>query len=204
MDPSREEDVMKTVSHLPGHNGRDLAGREMAEKLAALSLGQTVIVALSPESVDLAFDVAQRLGCELDLLLTGKIVAPGHPEKTIGMVIDLDVPQVVIDEDLAREFHLPPGYLNTECQHQLADLERRHVMYLGDADGPCHDHAGKHVVIIDHGIEASILQLVLQRLGEAGTHSVRVAQVASTGEPPDDRAVTQLLKQARRFQNLLH
>lgn len=195
---------MKAAPYLPGHNGRDLTGREMAEKLAALSLGETVIVALSPESVDLAFDVAQRLGCELDLLLTARIAAPGHPEKTIGMVIDLDVPHVVIDENMAREFHLPPGYLHTERQRHLLDLERRHVMYLGNGDGPCHDHRGKHVVIIDHGIEASILQLVVRRFNEAGTHSVRVAQVASSGEPPDDRAVAQLLKQARRFQKLLH
>jgi predicted phosphoribosyltransferase len=195
---------MQAEPHPSGLTGSNLAGRELADQLSALSLERIVLVALSPESVDLAFDAAQRLGCELDLLLVGRIPAPGHPEKTIGAVLDFDVPQVVIDEDLARASHVPPGYLNTERQQQLSDLERRHVMYLGDNDGPCHDHAGKHVVIVDHGVEASILQLVLQRLGEVGAHTVRVARVASTGEPPDDRAVTQFLKQARRLQKLLH
>ncbi len=179
-------------------------GRELADTLSALSLGHTVIIALSPKSIGLAFEVTQRLGCELDLLLVGRIPAPGHPETVIGTVIDLDVPQIAIDEGLAREFHVPPGYLNTECQRQLSELERRHFMYLGDDDGPCHDHAGKDVVIVDHGVEAAILQLVLRRLGEAGAHSVRVVRITSTTEPTDDRAVAQLLKQARRFQRLLH
>ncbi len=195
---------MQPETHQSGHVDRDLAGRELADTLSALSLADTVIVALSPQSVDLAFDVAQRLGCELDLLLVGRIPAPGHPETTIGTVIDLDVPQTVIDEDLARKFHVPPGYLNTERQHQLLELERRHFMYLGDGDGPCHDHAGKDVVIVDHGMEAAILQLVLQRLGVSGAKSVRVVRVAVSGEPMDDRAVAQLLKQAKRFHKLLH
>lgn len=195
---------MQSETHPSGHGGRELAGRELAEKLSALSLDHIVIVALSPESVGLAFDAAQRLGCELDLLLVGQIPAPGHPETAIGTVIDLDEPQVVVDEDLAREFHVPPGYLNTERQHQLSDLERRHFMYFGDGDGPCHDHAGKDVVIVDHGVEAVILQLVLQRLGEAGVHSVHVVRVASPDEPVDERAVAELLRKARRFHKRLH
>ena len=182
----------------------ELAGRQLADKLSGLALDDIVIVALSPESVALAFDAAQRLGCELDLLLVGQIPAPGHPETTIGTVIYLEVPQVMVDEDLARKFHVPPGYLNTERQRQLSDLERRHFMYLGDDDGPSHDHAGKNVVIIDHGMEAVILQIVLERLGDAGAHSVRVVRAAPTGEPLDERAVARLLKQARRFQQLLH
>ncbi|TNM61352.1 phosphoribosyltransferase family protein [Aliirhizobium smilacinae] len=190
---------MQPETHPSGH-----AGRELADTLSALSLADTVIIALSPQNVGLAFDVAQRLGCELDLLLVGRIHAPGHPETTIGSVIDLDEPQTVIDEDLAREFHVPPGYLNTERQRQLSDLERRHFMYLGDGDGPCHDHAGKDVVIVDDGVEAAILQLVLQRLGTSGAQSVRVVRIASNDEPIDDRAIAQLLKQARRFHKLLH
>lgn len=183
---------------------RELAGRQLADKLSRLALDDIVIVALSPESVALSFDAAQRLGCELDLLLVGQIPAPGHPETTIGTVIDLDVPQVMVDEGLARQFHVPPGYLNTERQRQLSDLERRHFMYLGDHDGPNHDHAGKNVVIVDHGVEAAILQIVLKRLGEAGAYSVRVIAAVPIGEPLDDRAVAGLLKQARRLQKLLH
>lgn len=187
----------------PRTHSSDAAGRELAETLSALSLDQTVIVVLSPQIVDLAFDVARRLGCELDLLLVGRIPAPGHPETAIGSVIDLDVPQVVVDENLAREFHVPPGYLNTERQLQLSDLERRHFMYLGDGEFR-HDHTGKDVVIFNHGVDAAILQLVLKWLGEAGAHSARVMHVAASVEPVDDRSVAQMLKEARRFHKLLH
>lgn len=200
---------MTSETHSSGHigsgaAGRDLAGRDLAETLSALSLDRIVIVALSPQSVDLAFNVSRRLGCELDLLLVGCIPAPGHPETMIGSVIDLDEPQVVVDEDLAREFHVPPGYLNTERQRQLSDLERRHFMYLGDDDDIRHDHAGKDVVIFDHGIDAAILQLVFRRLAETGAQSVRVVPVASSKEQVDDHAVALMLKQARRFHKLLH
>lgn len=195
---------MKPEMHSSSYTGRDLAGRDLADMLSALSLDRTVIVALSPQSVDLAFDVSRRLGCELDLLLVGCIPAPGHPETTIGSVIDLDVPQVVVDEHLAREFHVPPGYLNTERQRQLSDLERRHFMYLGDDDDIRHDHAGKDVIIFDHGVEAAILQLVLRRLGETGAQSVRVVPIAPSEEQVDDRKVAQMLKEARRFHKLLH
>ena len=190
---------MRSEMHQPG-----MAGRELADELSALSLAETVIVALSPRSVDLGFDVARRLGCELDLLLVGHIPAPGHPEASIGSVIDLETPQVVIDEKLAREFHVPPGYLNTERQRQLSEMERRHFMYLGNDEAPRHDHAGKSVVILDDGVEPSILQLVLQRLGEIGAHSVRVVSITATTEQIDDRAVAKLLKEARRFHRMLH
>lgn len=195
---------MQAETHPSGNDRNELAGRALAERLSALSLDNIVIVALSPESVGLAFDAAQRLGCELDLLLVGSIPAPGHPETSIGTVIDLDEPQVVVDEDLAREFHVPPGYLNTERQHQLSDLERRHFMYLGDDDRPCHEHGGKNVVIVDHGLDAAALKLVIQRIGDAGALSVQVIRIAPAGDPPDDRAVALLLKQARRFHRLLH
>lgn len=189
----------------PQTHSSDTAGRELAEQLSALSLSDVVIVAISPQSVSFAFEAAQRLGCELDLLLVGRINAPGHPETAIGSVIDLEVPQVVIDEALARAYHVPPGYLNTERQRQLSELERRHVMYLGDGDGASHKHAGKDVVVVDDGLDAAVLQLVIQRLGETGASSVRVVHVRSDAhEQIDDRAIAHLLKEARRIHKLVH
>lgn len=181
------------------------AGGVLAEELSALPVSEAVIVALSPQCVATAFDAARRLGWELDLLLIGRISAPGHPERTIGSVLDLDVPQMTVDEKLARECHVPPGYLDTERHRQLAELERLHFMYLGDDDGARHHHAGKDVVLIDDGVEPAILQQILRALSGAGAVSVRiVAARPGDGRKIDERAVAQLLKEARRIHRLLH
>lgn len=180
-------------------------GRDLADHLTALSLGETVVVALSPQSVGIAFEAVRRLGCQLDLLLVGRIVAPGHSEQLIGSVLDLDTPHFSVDEALAREFHVPPGYLNNERQRQIAELSRLHFMYLGDDEGHDHLHAGKDVVILDDGMEAVILQQVFRHMAEGDTHSVRIVRVQPGEiEPIDDRTVTYLLKEARRLQRLLH
>jgi putative phosphoribosyl transferase len=181
------------------------AGRSLADQLAALSLHEPVIVVFSPQAVGLAFEAARRLGCELDLLLVGYILAPGHPDQVIGSVLDLTVPQVTIDEDLAREFHVPPGYLNTERQHQIAELERLHFMYLGNDDPARHDHAGKDVVLLDDGTDEDVLQAVTKRFKDAGALSVHVVNTRSIEGPPiDDRTIAHLLKEARRLHKLLH
>jgi putative phosphoribosyl transferase len=180
------------------------AGRSLAEALSALSLHEPVIVVFSPQAVGPAFEAARRLGCELDLLLVGYILAPGHPEQVIGSVLDLAVPQVTVDEDLARQFHVPPGYLNSERQHQLAELERLHFMYLGD-DASGHDHAGKDVILVDDGIDAGVLNSLIETFCDGEVRSVRVIQADAAGGPAiDDRMVTHLLKEARRLHCMLH
>jgi predicted phosphoribosyltransferase len=182
------------------------AGRDLADKLSSLALDDTVIVAMSPRSVSFAFQVAQRLGCELDLLLVGRISAPGHPEQAIGSVLDLHVPKVVVDEKLARDCHLPPGYLDTERHHQLAELERLHLMYLGEDEGSRHNHAGKDVVVLDDGADEAVMQLVIEAFRRIGAHSVRIVEAHANvhDDPVDDRTVTRLIKEARRIHSLLH
>ncbi|AYD02452.1 hypothetical protein [Neorhizobium sp. NCHU2750] len=191
----------------PAHyTNHDEASLMLAEEVAALSLGDVVVVALSPAQVALAFEATRRLGCELDLLLVGRIFAPGHPEQPVGSIIDLDRPQLSVDEALARNFHLPPGYLNSERQRQTAELARQHFMYLGDDDeAGTHRHAGKDVVILDDGMEGAILQRIIRHMGDAGARTVRVVAIPSAaGEATDDRAVAQMLKEARRLHRLLH
>jgi predicted phosphoribosyltransferase len=181
------------------------AGRSLADELSALALHEPVIVVFSPQSIAVAFEAARRLGCELDLLLVGYILAPGHPEQVIGSVLDLTEPHVTVDEDLARKFHVPPGYLNTESRHQIAELERLHFMYLGNDEAYRHDHADKDVVLLDDGTDAQILDMVTEWFSDAGARSVRSVNARwIEKEPVDDRTIAHLLKEARRIHKLLH
>jgi putative phosphoribosyl transferase len=186
-------------------------GREVAEQLASLSLDDVVIVALSPQSVSFAYALSRRLGCELDLLLVGHIGAPGHPDQAIGSLLDLQVPEIVVDEKLAREFHVPPGYLQTACRRQLLELARQHRMYFGEDDIPSHQHGGKDVVLVHGPVDEALLALVSERLVQEGALSVHdllapgEAQASEElGMSLDEKAVAKMLRDARRLHAQLH
>jgi putative phosphoribosyl transferase len=136
----------------PEFADRSAAGRQLAEVLQDRLLSEPLIVALPRGGVPVAFEMAQRLGLPLDLLIVRKIGAPGHPEFGIGAVADGPEPHVVIDEKAARRFPLPPGYLDTETRHQLAEVERRHRMYFGEDQAEDHDFRGRDIILVDDGI----------------------------------------------------
>jgi putative phosphoribosyl transferase len=138
--------------HHPEFADRSQAGRQLADVLQGKLLSQAIIVALPRGGVPVGFEMAQRLGLPLDLLIVAKIGAPGHPEFGIGAVADGPEPHVVIDEQAARRFPLPPGYLDTEMRHQLAEVERRHRMYFGEDQAEDHDFRGHDIVLVDDGI----------------------------------------------------
>jgi putative phosphoribosyl transferase len=183
----------------------DAPGRRIVELLADMELDQVVIIALSPQAVRHAFEAAHRLGCEVDLLLVGRICAPGHPEEPIGSILDLDSPQLSIDEDLTRKFQIPPGFLDSERKRLVSEIARLHFMYLGDDDPASHDHAGKDVVLLDDGVDEPVLKAATDRFRDTGALSVHVVDVRSFDQPPiDDRTIAGLLREARRLHRRLH
>ncbi len=155
---------------------RQDAGRRLAEALHSKPFAHPVIVALPRGGVPVAFEIAQRLGAPLDLLIVRKIGAPGHPEFGIGAVVDGKEPHVVVSEEAARHFHLPPGYLAGERDHQLAEIERRHRMYFGDDEPEAHDYAGRQVVLVDDGIANGVsIRAGVEALKEMGVGSITIA-----------------------------
>jgi putative phosphoribosyl transferase len=151
---------------------RSDAGRRLSEAMQVGRLSDPVIVALSTGGVPVAFEIAQRLGIPLDLLIIREIAAPGHPEHGIGAVVDGKEPCLLVDEKAARQFRLPPGYLDTEWHHQLAEVERRHRMYFGEDEPQDHDYKGRDIILVDDAISgiASI---------RAGIQALRRTQVGS-------------------------
>jgi putative phosphoribosyl transferase len=169
---------------------REDAGRRLAEALQAKQLVNPVVVALPRGGVPVAFEVAQRLGASLDILIVRKIGAPGHPEIGIGAVVDGKEPHVVVSEEAARHFHLPPGYLAGERDHQLAEIRRRHRMYLGEDEGEAHDQSGREVVLVDDGIAVGVsIRAAVQALKALGVASIHVAV------PVAPRSVLEILRQ---------
>lgn len=126
------------------------AGRKLAMALGRYAAETPLILALPRGGVPVAYEVALALDAPLDLLLVRKIGAPGHEEYGIGAVIDGADPQLVLNEDVVRMLSPDPGYIRTEMQRQIEELERRRRAYMGDRPAP--DLGGRTVVVIDDGI----------------------------------------------------
>lgn len=160
----------------PAFSDREDAGRQLAEAMQSVQLQDPVVVALPRGGVPVAFEIAQRLGAPLDLLIVRKIGAPGHPEYGIGAVVDGKEPHVVVSEEAARRFQIPPGYLATEREHQLAEIERRHRIYFGEDEPQDHDQAGRDIILVDDGIaNGNSIRAGIHALKEMGVGSIRIA-----------------------------
>jgi putative phosphoribosyl transferase len=129
---------------------RHQAGRQLAAALAHLRDANPLILALPRGGVPVAFEVAKSLAAPLDLLLVRKIGAPGHEELGIGAVVDGPNPQLVLNAEIIEMVAPPPDYIAAEQKRQLAEIERRRLLYRGEQ--PAADTSGRTVIVVDDGI----------------------------------------------------
>jgi predicted phosphoribosyltransferase/pimeloyl-ACP methyl ester carboxylesterase len=129
---------------------RRAAGRLLAEELLRFKPQHPLVLALPRGGVPIAYEVAERLDADLDLLLVRKLGAPNHPEFGIGAVIDGENPQIVLNHEITQQLSVPSGYIHNEAHRQLREIERRREEYLGGRKPiPV---AGRTVIVVDDGI----------------------------------------------------
>lgn len=129
---------------------RSDAGRQLAERVAALNLDDPVIYALPRGGIPVAIEVAKRLQAPLDLVIVRKIGAPGWPEVAMGAVVDGDDPQTIINEDVYAATGSDSAGLERARRRELEEIERRRRRYLGDR--PHVSPSGRVAVIVDDGL----------------------------------------------------
>lgn len=129
---------------------RSDAGRQLAERLAALDLHDPVVYALPRGGVPVALEVAKRLHAPLDLVLVRKIGAPGYPEVAMGAVVDGEDAQTIINEDVFAATGSDAAGLERARRNELAEIERRRARYLGDR--PRISPLGRVAIIVDDGL----------------------------------------------------
>lgn len=126
------------------------AGRHLAKALTAYKKQSPVILALPRGGVPVAAEVASALGAPLDLILVRKIGVPYQPELAMGAVVDGGEPVVVRNESVIRLSGVNETEFNAIRDEQLAEIERRRKLYLGDRPHP--QISGRIVIIVDDGI----------------------------------------------------
>ncbi|MDH3227904.1 MAG: phosphoribosyltransferase [Thermoleophilia bacterium] len=126
------------------------AGERLAQRLLHLSDRDPVILALPRGGVPIGLEIAQALSAPLDLLLVRKIGAPGQPELAIGAVVDGERLDFVVNEDIVHALGLSEDFIKERAVAQVAEIERRRSLYLGDRDRV--RVRGRTIIVADDGI----------------------------------------------------
>jgi putative phosphoribosyl transferase len=160
---------------------RRSAGRQLSERLQYLRHKEPVVLALPRGGVPVGFEIATGLDAPLDLLLVRKIGVPWQPELALGAVVDGADPQIVINHDLAAELGIDESYITSETARQLAEIERRRKIYLGDRTPV--PLAGRTVIVVDDGIATgSTVRTALRAIRSAGAEKILLAIPVAPGD----------------------
>ena len=157
------------------------AGRELAEELARRGYsGRTDVTVLGVPrgGVEVAREVADRLGAPLDVVVVRKVGAPGAPEFAAGAV-DVDgAVHANPDARVSRE------WLERAAIPEHAEAVRRAAAYRAGR-GPL-ELAGRTVIVVDDGIATGLTAVAALRW-LAGLGAARTV-IAAPAMAPDTAA----------------
>ncbi len=126
------------------------AGRQLARALASYKEQHPVVLALPRGGVPVAAEIAKALDAPLDLVLVRKIGVPFQPELAMGAVVDGSKPVVVRNEHVIELTGISEADFNAVRDQELAEIERRRKLYVGDRPHPeIKDHTA---IVVDDGI----------------------------------------------------
>jgi predicted phosphoribosyltransferase len=134
---------------MPFDDRRD-AGRQLAAALARYRAEQPVVLALPRGGVPVAAEIAAALAAPLDLVLVRKIGVPFQPELAMGAVVDGGSPTIVRNDDVIHASGTTEAAFDAACRKELAEIERRRRLYLGNRKPA--EVAGRTVIVVDDGL----------------------------------------------------
>jgi putative phosphoribosyl transferase len=157
---------------LPFHN-RSEAGRALAEALVAdADVADLLVLALPRGGVPVAYEVAQALDAELDVLLVRKLGTPGDPELAMGAIASGGVQ--VMNERVVAVLGITAEEIKRVVEREKRELERRERAFRGGRQRPA--IANRHVILIDDGVATgSTMRAGLQALKQQSPAEVVVA-----------------------------
>jgi predicted phosphoribosyltransferase len=153
---------------------RGEAGRLLAARLASMKLELPVVYALPRGGVPVALEISRALQAPLDLVMVRKIGAPFNPEVALGAVAEGTVPQTVLNESVRRASGADDAYIERSRTHELAEMERRRTLYLGDRARV--DPTGRTAILVDDGLATgATMKAALAVMQQQGAARIVVA-----------------------------
>lgn len=128
---------------------RTEAGKLLARKLSGYANRQDVLVLALPRGgVPVAYAVARALAVPLDVLVARKLGVPGVEELAMGAIAPGGTR--VLNEDIVRQYNIPPAVIDAVTLKEQAEMERRIQAFRGNRPPPVIE--GRVVIVVDDGI----------------------------------------------------
>jgi putative phosphoribosyl transferase len=153
---------------------RTEAGKQLAKKLeqyfAALPNldrpANLIVVGLPRGGMPVAFEVAGKLDCPLEIVVAKKMPYPGQAEYAIGAVSSSGI--VVLSPDVPKDLQWRT-YIEKQRQELLVQTNQTQQQFYSEAGRKQASFVGKTIVIVDDGIATGMTVLAaletVRRLG---------------------------------------
>ncbi len=147
--PDPEPEPIEPPRPRPRFRDRIHAGQELAAELQHILAGQDAIVlAIPPDGVPVAAAVASSLSAPLDLVIPGRIVAPGTTDSTLAVVTPDRT--LLVNRSLASQHGLSDDEIERLSIPAWAEVQRTQQTYRRGRPYP--DLRGRTVVIVDESL----------------------------------------------------
>jgi len=134
---------------------------------------ETVIIGVSEGGVFFADKIANKVGAQMDILLTEAILAPNNPELAIAMISETE--EVVIHKALTDAFDIGEDYIYSQAQRIYDDNVLSYV-YKYRKGKDLLSLKGKYVVLADECIETGLTMMVaLKSVIARGAKNIYIA-----------------------------
>jgi len=121
------------------------AGQLLAEKLLALDIKEPLVLAVPRGGVIVGHEIANKLRCKLDIIISKKITPPDNPEFGIGAI--------TYDGTLYKgeywNYYSDNTKFDDEITKKIKEVKRRLEEYRGTTDYEFEKNA---VILVDDGI----------------------------------------------------
>ncbi len=125
------------------------AGQKLAERLSKYAGNKDLLVLALPRGgVPVAFEVAKKLGAQLEVFIVRKLGVPGHEEFAMGAIASGGIR--VLNMDVIRSVGISDDTIAAVAAAEQVELERREQLYRKGKEEPRIE--GRTVILVDDGL----------------------------------------------------
>jgi putative phosphoribosyl transferase len=136
------------------------AGAVLAGRLSGLAgRPDLLVLALPRGGVPVAFEVARRLGAELDAFVVRKLGVPGQEQLAMGAIASGGIR--VLNESVIGALGIDQETIEAVAAKEQRELERREKLFRGDSPPP--QIEDRTVVLVDDGLATGSTMLAAVR-----------------------------------------
>ena len=155
------------------------AGRQLARALEHYRDTDTVVAGLPRGGVPVAFEIADSLGLDLDVIVVRKLGVPYQPELAMGAVGEHGAR--VLNSAVAAAAGIGDAELAAIEQRETAEVVRRADLFRAGREGVA--LAGRTVIVVDDGVATgATTRAACQVARAAGTRGVVLAVPVAPAE----------------------